>query len=86
MYKWPFGGFIIDTPGIKEFGLVHIDKSELQGYFPEILALKHECKFDNCIHLNEPKCAVKDAVKNGEIAISRYENYLTFLEEEIYNE
>ena len=86
MYQWPFGGFIIDTPGIKEFGLVHIDKSDLQGYFPEILALKHECKFDNCIHLNEPKCAVKDAVKNGEIAISRYENYLTFLEEEIYNE
>ena len=86
MYQWPFGGFIIDTPGIKEFGLVHIDKSDLQGYFPEILALKHECKFDNCIHLNEPKCAVKDAVKNEEIAISRYENYLTFLEEEIYNE
>ena len=84
MYEWPFGGFIIDTPGIKEFGLVHIDKTELQGYFPEILALKHECKFDNCIHVNEPKCAVRDAVENEEIAISRYENYLTFLEEEIY--
>ncbi len=85
MYEWPFGGFIIDTPGIKEFGLVHIDKTELQGYFPEILALKHECKFDNCIHVNEPKCAVRDAVESEEIAISRYENYLTFLEEEIYN-
>jgi ribosome biogenesis GTPase / thiamine phosphate phosphatase len=86
MYEWPFGGFIIDTPGIKEFGLVHIEKSDLQGYFPEILALKHECKFDNCIHVNEPKCAVKIAVENGEIADSRYDNYLTFLEEEIYNE
>ncbi|GGE92834.1 ribosome biogenesis GTPase [Chishuiella changwenlii] len=86
MYPWPFGGFIIDTPGIKEFGLVHIDKTELQGYFPEILALKSECKFDNCIHVNEPKCAVRDAVDNDEIAISRYENYLTFLEEDIYRD
>lgn len=86
MYEWPFGGFIIDTPGIKEFGLVHIDKTELQGYFPEILELKSECKFDNCIHVNEPKCAVRDAVEHDEIALSRYENYLTFLEEEIYNE
>ncbi|WP_313383439.1 ribosome small subunit-dependent GTPase A [Chishuiella sp.] len=86
MYEWPFGGFIIDTPGIKEFGLVHIDKSELQGYFPEILELKSDCKFDNCIHVNEPKCAVRDAVEEGEIAISRYENYLTFLEEDIYKD
>lgn len=86
MYEWPFGGFIIDTPGIKEFGLVHINKSELQGYFPEILELKSDCKFDNCIHLNEPKCAVRNAVEKGEIAISRYENYLTFLEEDIYKE
>lgn len=84
MYEWPFGGFIIDTPGIKEFGLVHIDKSELQGYFPEILELKYNCKFDNCIHVNEPKCAVRNAAETGEIAISRYENYLTFLEEDIY--
>lgn len=86
MYPWPFGGFIIDTPGIKEFGLVHIDKTELQGYFPEILELKSACKFDNCIHVNEPKCAVRDAVDNNEIAISRYENYLTFLEEDIYKD
>ena len=86
MYEWPFGGFIIDTPGIKEFGLVHIDKTELQGYFPEILELKHNCKFDNCIHVNEPKCAVRYAVEIGEIAVSRYENYLTFLEEDIYTE
>ncbi|WP_068596211.1 ribosome small subunit-dependent GTPase A [Vaginella massiliensis] len=86
MFKWPFGGFIIDTPGIKEFGLVHFDKAELQHYFPEIFERRSECKFDNCLHLNEPKCAVRDAVEAMEIAPSRYENYLTFLEEEIYNE
>jgi len=86
MFEWPFGGFIIDTPGIKEFGLVHLDKSELQNYFPEIFELRSECKFDNCIHVNEPKCAVRDAVEAMEIAPSRYENYVTFLEEEIYNQ
>lgn len=86
MFEWPFGGFIIDTPGIKEFGLVHFDKAELQHYFPEIFERRSECKFDNCLHLNEPKCAVRDAVEAMEIAPSRYENYLTFLEEEIYNE
>lgn len=86
MFEWPFGGFIIDTPGIKEFGLVHLDKSELQNYFPEIFEIRGECKFDNCIHVNEPKCAVRDAVEAMEIAPSRYENYLTFLQEDIYNQ
>ncbi|QTV06848.1 ribosome small subunit-dependent GTPase A [Faecalibacter bovis] len=86
MFEWPFGGFIIDTPGIKEFGLVHLEKSELQNYFPEIFELRSECKFDNCIHVNEPKCAVQDAVESMQIAPSRYENYVTFLEEEIYNQ
>ena len=86
MFEWPFGGFIIDTPGIKEFGLVHLEKSELQNYFPEIFELRSECKFDNCIHVNEPKCAVRDAVDAMEIAPSRYDNYVTFLEEEIYNQ
>ena len=86
MFEWPFGGFIIDTPGIKEFGLVHIDKSELQNYFPEIFALRSKCKFDNCIHVNEPKCAVQDAVETMDIAPSRYESYLTFLDEDIYNQ
>ncbi|MBF0597853.1 ribosome small subunit-dependent GTPase A [Faecalibacter rhinopitheci] len=86
MYEWPFGGFIIDTPGIKEFGLVHLDKSELQNYFPEIFELRSGCKFDNCIHVNEPKCAVRDAADEMKIAPSRYENYLTFLQEEIYNQ
>src|SRR5690606_17122940 len=56
MYEWPFGGFCIDTPGIKEFGLVDMEKEEIQNYFPEIFKLKKDCKFDNCLHLNEPKC------------------------------
>lgn len=81
MYEWPFGGFSIDTPGIKEFGLVEMQKEEIQHYFPEIFNKKSECRFDNCLHLNEPKCAVIAAVENEEIAPSRYENYLIFLEE-----
>ncbi len=81
MYEWPFGGFCIDSPGIKEFGLVEMEREEIQQYFPEIFELKSECKFDNCLHLNEPKCAVIEAVENGEIAPSRYENYIGFIEE-----
>src|SRR5690606_11300767 len=81
MYEWPFGGFSVDTPGIKEFGLVEMEKEEIQHYFPEIFELKSESKFDNCLHLNEPKCAVIQAVENAEIAPSRYENYLGFMEE-----
>ncbi|MDK7375907.1 MULTISPECIES: ribosome small subunit-dependent GTPase A [Weeksella] len=86
MYPWPFGGFIIDTPGIKEFGLVHFEKKELQNYFPEFYKFRDDCKFDNCIHVNEPKCGVREAVEKGEIAKSRYENYLTFLQDDIYTE
>lgn len=81
MYEWPFGGYVIDTPGIKEFGLVEIEKDEMQDYFLEIFALKGDCRFHNCNHLLEPKCAVRKAVEEGEIAGSRYESYLTFLEE-----
>jgi len=81
MYEWPFDGFCIDTPGIREFGLVDMEKEEIQNYFPEIFQLKSECKFDNCLHINEPKCAVIKAVQDGEIAVSRYENYVGFLEE-----
>lgn len=81
MYEWPFGGFCIDTPGIKEFGLVEMDKYEIQNYFPEIHEIRSECKFDNCLHLNEPKCAVQDAVEKGKISPTRYENYIGFLEE-----
>lgn len=81
MYEWPFGGFIIDTPGIKEFGLVDMGKDEVQDYFPEIFDKKVDCRFHNCQHTIEPHCAVRKAVEENEIAISRYESYLTFLEE-----
>lgn len=81
MYEWPFGGFCIDTPGIKEFGLIDMKKHEIQDYFPEIFNKRVDCRFDDCIHLNEPKCAVIRATENGEIAQSRYDNYLGFLKE-----
>lgn len=81
MYKWPFGGYIIDTPGIKEFGLVEIEKDELQDYFPEIFARKSDCKFYNCHHINEPKCAVIQAVEDGLLAPDRYQSYQTFYQE-----
>lgn len=76
MHLLTYGGFIIDTPGIKELGLVDMEKEEIGDYFPEMHALKNECKFNNCIHLNEPKCAVIAAVEKGEIAISRYTSYV----------
>jgi len=82
MYPLHFGGFIIDTPGIKGFGVVDFSKEEVGDYFPEIFALKSECKFHNCKHSNEPNCAVIQAVENGEIAESRYDNYLQLLEDE----
>lgn len=72
--------FIIDTPGIKELGIIDIEKEELSDYFPEMRALQSECKFHNCTHIHEPKCAVQDAVDNGEIAESRYMSYVSILE------
>lgn len=82
MHDLDFGGSIIDTPGIRGFGLVEMEKEELADYFPEFFALKSECKFHNCLHLNEPNCAVKQAVENEEIASSRYASYLSMLQEE----
>lgn len=76
MHKLSYGGFIIDTPGIKELGLVDMQKEEIADYFPEMRALKNNCKFNNCLHLNEPKCAVMAAVEKGAIASSRYSSYL----------
>lgn len=75
------GGFIIDTPGIKGFGLVYMDREELFHFFPDIFAYSHECKFHNCLHKDEPGCAVKAAVENREIHPMRYQNYLDILEE-----
>ena len=76
MHRLSYEGFIIDTPGIKELGLVDMEKEELTDYFPEMHAIKDQCKFNNCLHVNEPKCAVMAAVENGEIAVSRYNSYL----------
>jgi ribosome biogenesis GTPase len=82
MHPLSFGGYIIDTPGIKGFGVVDFTKEEVGDYFPEIFALKEKCKFNNCLHIKEPKCAVIDALEKEEIAPSRYYNYLQLLEEE----
>lgn len=80
MFELKNGGFVIDTPGVKEFGMVNMEKEEISHYFPEIFSESTRCKFGNCIHINEPKCAVKAAVENGDIAESRYSNYLSILE------
>jgi ribosome biogenesis GTPase / thiamine phosphate phosphatase len=74
------GGFVVDTPGIREFGLVHIDKPELSLYFPEMIGPRQHCKFYNCTHYHEPKCGVIEAFEAGEIAPSRYNSYLNILE------
>ncbi|BDW91689.1 putative ribosome biogenesis GTPase RsgA [Flagellimonas marinaquae] len=79
MYDLSFDARIIDTPGIKGFGIVDMDKHEIGDYFPEFFALKSECKFNNCLHLDEPKCAVKKALENNEIAASRYRSYVQML-------
>ncbi|UZO80976.1 ribosome small subunit-dependent GTPase A [Aquimarina sp. ERC-38] len=82
MYDLSFNARIIDTPGIKGFGVVDMEKEEIGDYFPEFFALKSTCKFNNCLHVNEPKCAVKDALKNGQVAASRYKSYLQILDGE----
>ena len=71
---------MVDTPGIKEFGLIQYTKEEIRDYFPEIRAFNNCCKFDDCSHVHEPGCQVQEAVENGEIAMSRYLNYLAILE------
>lgn len=80
MFDITGGGKIIDTPGIRELGLVDISKKELSHYFPEMRALINDCQFNNCMHINEPGCAVKAAVKNGDIHLDRYSSYCNILE------
>jgi len=77
MHNLDFGGRVIDTPGVREFGLVDIDREELGQYFPEMRGVMHQCQFNNCQHLNEPGCAVKAAVQQGNISAERYASYLT---------
>ena len=86
MFDLDFGARIIDTPGIKGFGIVDMEKEEIGDYFPEFFELKGECKFNNCLHLDEPKCAVKEALEAEEVAWSRYRSYVQMVtgEEENY--
>jgi len=87
MFDLPDGGQIIDTPGVREFGLVDIAKQELSHYFPEMKQLINDCQFNNCMHINEPGCAVKKAVNAGTVSVDRYASYLTILdtmEENLY--
>lgn len=80
MFDLSFGAQIIDTPGIRGFGMADMEKQEITDYFPEFFALKENCKFNNCIHKEEPHCAVKDALEADEIAWSRYRSYIQMLE------
>ncbi|MEC3905604.1 ribosome small subunit-dependent GTPase A [Tamlana sp. 2201CG12-4] len=82
MFDLSFNAKIIDTPGIKGFGVVDMDKEEVGDYFPEIFRLKQDCKFNNCLHIQEPKCAVKNALDDDEVAFSRYRSYLQIIEGE----
>lgn len=79
MFELVPGTFIIDSPGIKELGLADMKPEEISHYFPEMRRKLNECRFNNCQHINEPGCAIKDAVENGEIAFSRYESYLSMV-------
>lgn len=80
MYDLDFGAKIIDTPGIRGFGIVDMEKEEIGDYFPEFFSLKEQCRFNNCIHKEEPGCAVKEALDNDEVFWSRYHSYLQILE------
>ena len=87
MFDLTTGGQIIDTPGVREFGLVDISKQELSHFFPEMRKLINDCQFNNCMHINEPGCAVKNAVNAGTVSVDRYASYLTILdtmEENLY--
>jgi ribosome biogenesis GTPase / thiamine phosphate phosphatase len=77
MHKLPKGGYLIDTPGIRELGIIDISQQELGHFFPEIRERMHSCRFNNCRHINEPGCAVLEAVENGGMEASRYDSYLS---------
>ncbi|MES1218183.1 MAG: GTPase RsgA, partial [Bacteroidota bacterium] len=79
MFDLPFSGRIIDTPGMREVGLVDISKQEVSHYFPEMRNRLNNCQFNNCLHVNEPGCAIKEAVLNGDIHEDRYVSYVNIL-------
>ena len=80
MHQMPFGGFVIDTPGIRGFGVVDMDRNEIYHFFREIFEVSKDCRFNNCLHLDEPDCAVRAAVQNGKIDPLRYRSYLNITE------
>ena len=80
MHKMPFDGYIIDTPGIRGFGVVDMERNEIYHFFREIFTISKECRFNNCLHLDEPGCAVREAVEKGEIAFLRYKSYLNIMD------
>jgi ribosome biogenesis GTPase len=80
MHKMPFGGFVIDTPGIRGFGVVDMERNEIYHFFREIFRISKECRFNNCLHLDEPDCAVRKAVEKGEIDFLRYKSYLNIMD------
>lgn len=82
MHPMPFGGFVIDTPGVRGFGVVDMSRNEIYHFFPEMFRISKDCRFYNCLHLDEPGCAVREAVENGEIDFSRYRSYINILEDE----
>lgn len=81
MHFWHFGGNVIDTPGVREFAMIDVEKEEIQHYFPEIFQTGRHCKYHNCMHINEPKCAVIEGIEKGEIEETRYITYLKLMEE-----
>ena len=81
MYFWDFGGSVIDTPGVREFAMIDVKKEEIQHFFPEIFRKGRDCKFHNCLHLNEPKCSVLQGINNREISETRYQTYVKLIEE-----
>jgi ribosome biogenesis GTPase len=82
MHQMPFGGYIIDTPGIRGFGVIDMDRNEIYHFFPEIFRISKKCRYHNCLHLEEPDCAVRTAVEKGDIDILRFRSYLNILEDE----
>ncbi|RQP12903.1 MAG: ribosome small subunit-dependent GTPase A [Chryseobacterium sp.] len=81
MHFWPFGGAVIDTPGVREFAMIDVKPEEIQHFFPEIFRTAENCRYNNCLHLTEPRCAVRPAVEEGDILQTRYETYLKLMEE-----
>jgi ribosome biogenesis GTPase len=80
MHRMPFGGYVIDTPGIKGFGVVDMERNEIYHFFREIFRISKDCKFNNCLHLDEPGCAVRTGVENGDIDYLRYRSYLNIMD------